>query len=611
MIGGSAGMGPRGLLGSFGETRSGKVFDPHVAGRILRFVRPYRGKMAVALLLMTAGSALSLLAPYLMKIAIDTHIAGGSRSGLARVSFLLIGTFTGIYLADAGERYLLGWVGQQVLADLRDRLFDHLQRLHPGYHDTHIVGVTISRVINDVGTLGELLSQGLVTLIGDVLLLAGIMTVMIAMSPSLALLSFSVLPFMVLATVLFSRKAKGAFRETRSTVASVVGDLAENISGMRVIQAFAREEASRERFDRVNRRNRSSHVRAMSLSFVFLPAVEFLSMLATAVVLYFGGLSVARDTLTLGVMVAFLTYVSRFFQPVRELSQLYTTFQAAMAGGEQVFRLLDTEPEVADRTDARPMPPVRGRIELRNVSFAYREGVPVLRSVDLTVEPGSMVALVGPTGAGKSTIASLIARFYDPGEGAVMVDGIDIRDVLQRTLRAQMALVPQDPFLFAGSVADNIRFGRPGADADEVERAAGTANAWGFIERLPEGPDTPVREGGVNLSVGQRQLISIARAVLADPRILIMDEATSTVDTVTEALIQDALKNLLQGRTSVVIAHRLSTIRDADTILVVDEGRIVERGSHRELLRSGGRYSDLYRRQFIESADSPPKTPKT
>jgi ATP-binding cassette subfamily B multidrug efflux pump len=383
----------------------------------------------------------------------------------------------------------------------------------------------------------------------------------------------------------------------------VIGDLAENLSGMRVIQAFAQEETSLERFDDVNRANRDAMINAMMLSFVFLPTVEFLGMLATGIVLWSGGLLVDHQHLTLGVVVAFLAYVSRFFQPIQELSQLYTTMQAAMAGGERVLELLDTPSLVTDRTDAQRMPPITGHVELRDVSFAYRDGVPVLDNINLVIEPGQTLALVGPTGAGKTSIANLVARFYDVSDGAVLIDGHDVRDVAQRSLREQMAIVPQDPFLFAGTIADNIRFGSPHADIAAVEEAARLANIHDFIAALPDGYDSVIYEEAANLSVGQRQLISIARAVLADPRILILDEATSSVDVVTETLIQDALQRLLQGRTAIVIAHRLTTIENADLIAVVDDGRIVERGTHQALMARDGVYHQLHARQFVDLAE--------
>jgi ATP-binding cassette, subfamily B, multidrug efflux pump len=596
-------MGPVGALEGFGREAAGKAWDRRVAGRLLAYLRPHWRRMAVALVLMLVASGLSLLAPYLIKVALDTNIAGRDPAGLARTALALVATFVGLYLASMGQQYLLSWVGQRVLATLRGALFRHLQALHLGYHDTHIIGVTISRVIGDVGVINELLSQGLVTLVGDTFILVGIITVMLSMSPRLALITFLVLPVMAFATWLFTRRAQVAFRETRARIAAVIGELAEDITGMRVIQAFAQEASSAERFEEVNAANRDANVAAMNLSFIFLPIVEFLGMVATALVLWFGGRAVAAEELTLGVVVAFLAYVSRFFQPIQELSQLYTTMQAAMAGGERVIEVLDTEPEVADAPAAQEMPPVHGRIEFDGVSFAYRGDTRVLHNINLVIEAGQTVALVGPTGAGKTTIANLAARLYEATEGAVLIDGIDVRDVTQRSLRSQTALVPQDPFLFAGSIADNIRFGRPDATDEEVEAAARLSNAHDFILRQPSGYYTEVLESAANLSVGERQLICIARAVLADPRILILDEATASVDTITEMLIQDALARLLRGRTALVIAHRLSTVRHADLICVLDAGRIVERGTHAELLAAGGLYAELYARQFVSMGD--------
>ena len=599
----SSNMGPRGALNKFGVEKEGHFFNRQVVVRMLAYLRPYRKQMFAACGLMLIASALTLLTPYLIKVAIDGPIAGGDLPGLTRIALLTAAAFGGLYLATAGQRYLLSWIGQRVLAQLRDQLFRHLQVLSLGYHDTHIVGVTVSRVINDVAVINELLSQGLITLIGDLLVLVGIIVVMFSMSPRLALLTFTVLPLMALTTYFFSRRAKVAFRETRSTVAAIVGDLAEGIAGMRVIQAFAQESEAQNRFDRVNDANRQAHIKAMNLSFVFLPSVEFLGVLAMAIVLWFGGLAVSQGEVTLGVMVAFLAYVSRFFQPIQELSQLYTTMQSAMAGGEQVLKLLDTPPEVADRPDTREMPPLVGKVTFDHVSFAYREDTPtVLHDINLTIEAGQTIALVGPTGAGKTSMANLVARFYDVTEGAVLIDDIDVRQVTQQSLHRQMALVPQDPFLFPGTIADNIRFGRPTISDEAVEEAAWLANAHQFIIDLPDSYQTEILEGGVNLSVGQRQLICIARAVLADPRILILDEATANIDTVTEVLIQEALERLLQGRTAIVIAHRLSTVRHADLICVVNNGRLIEQGQHEELLAQGGLYRDLYEGQFVESS---------
>jgi len=597
-------IGPRHALDEFGGAGpqpGGEMFNRHVVRRMLTYLRPYKMKMLVAVLLTLVESGLTLLTPYLLKVAIDQYITPGDLPGLVRISLLIAASFVGIFIVSAFQRYLLSWVGQRVLANLRRDLFRHLQRLHQGYHDTHIVGITVSRVINDVAEINELLSQGVVTMIGDLLVLVGIIGVMISMSPRLALFTFVILPLMLLVTWLFSRMARAAFRETRSKVAAVVGDLAEDINGMRVIQAFAQEEASQERFMRVNIENRNAYIKAMTLSFIFLPAIEFLGMLATGIVLWFGGHLVIQEQVTLGVMVAFLSYVTRFFQPIQELSRIYNTLQSAMAGGEQVFKLLDTPIGVADAEGAIDMPPIRGKVEFDHVSFQYRQDTQVvLKDISLTVQPGQTAAVVGPTGAGKTTIASLLARFYDVSEGAVLIDGIDIRTVTQSSLRRQVCVVSQDPFLFSRSIAENIRYACPDATDETVEKAARQANAHDFIAALPEGYQTRVMEGGVNLSVGQRQLLSIARAVLTDPRILILDEATANIDTLTEALIQKALKNLLKGRTAIVIAHRLSTVHSADWIYVIDRGRIVEQGTHETLMELGSLYHDLYERQFMD-----------
>ena len=598
----SPGMGPRGAIEQFGQTTDkGKAFDWEVVSGMLAFLKPYLRRMALALVLMLAATALTLLTPYLIKVAIDEPIAQGDTARLAQLSIQIAFSFLGLYFSTAGQQYLLSWVGQRVLADLRATLFRHLQHLSLSYHDRHIVGVTVSRVINDVAIINDLLTQGLVSLFGDVLVLVGIIIIMLQMNMQLALFTFTVIPMMALLTAWFSRRAKSAFRETRSTVANVVGRLAENIDGMRVIQAFAQEDAMQKRFRRVNRENRDAHVKAVTLSFIFLPSIEFLGMLATAIVLYFGGRAVTDGAVTLGVMVAFLSYVTRFFQPIQELSQLYTTMQSAMAGGEQVLRLLNTAPDVADPESGAEMPPIRGEVIFENVQFRYREDTPeVLHGVNLSIAPGQTVAFVGPTGAGKSTISKLIQRFYDVSGGAVQIDGIDVRAVTQSSLRSQTALVPQDPFLFSGTIEENIRFGKPDASDEEVIASAKLANAHEFILGLPNGYRTKLLEGAVNISVGQRQLICIARAAIANPAILILDEATASVDTLTEVLIQDALEKLLEGRTAIVIAHRLSTIRHADLICVINEGRIVQQGNHDALIEQEGLYRNLYERQFSE-----------
>ncbi len=600
------GMGPRGALDTFsgGEDQRGAVFNKQVVVRLLAYLKPYSRQMVLAFLTMLVVTAFTLLTPYLLKVTVDQYITQGDRAGLIQISIWTGLAFVGLYTATAAQQYLLSWVGQRVLANLRSDLFRHLQKLSLGYHDTHIVGVTVSRVMNDVSTINELLSQGVITLIGDFLVLIGILIIMVSLSPQLALLTFIVLPLMILATIWFSNRARGAFRKTRTSVAKVVGDLAEDISGVRVIQAFGQENTSQERFNQVNQENREANISAMTLSFIFLPTIEFLGVLATAIVLWFGGQAVTNGQVTLGVMIAFLSYVTRFFQPIQELSRMVTTMQSAMAGGEQVLKLLDTEPEVKDLPDSVDLeldPASAPRITLENVSFHYRPELPeVLHRVNLTIEPGQTVALVGPTGAGKSSISNLIARFYEVSEGSVCINGIDVRSVRQQSLHRQIGLVPQDSFLFSGTIAENIRFGRPDATNEEVERAAQLANAHEFIVSRPDGYQTHIQEGASNLSVGQRQLVCIARAILTDPRILILDEATSNVDSLTEALIQDDLRKLFKGRTSIVIAHRLSTIRNADLICVIQDGQVVESGKHEELLSRQGIYAGLYQRQFGE-----------
>lgn len=595
-------MGPRSALEGFGShQKEGDFYNPKVVSRMLAYLRPHRWKMLAAFVLTLLQSGLTLVSPYLTKIAIDQYIIPRNFQGLIGIALLIAGAFIALYVVSAAQGYLLSWVGQRVLATLRSQLFGHLQRLQVGYHDRRIVGVTVSRLINDVAEINELLSQGVITLLGDLIVLVGIIVIMIRMSPRLALLTFTVLPLMFIATWLFSRQAREAFRDTRSKVAAVVGDLAEDISGMRAIQAFTQEKAAQARFEQVNRENRNAYIKAMSLSFVFLPAIEFLGMLATVIVLWFGGHFVLDEKVTLGVMVAFLSYVSRFFQPIQELSRMYTTFQSAMAGGEQVINLLDTPVEIVDQPDARELDHVTGEITLEHVTFRYQPDAPiVLYDIHLTFPAGKTTALVGPTGAGKTTIANLIARFYEVTEGAVLIDGIDIRAISQDSLRKQVRVISQDPFLFSRSIAENIRYGAPDASDAQVETAAREANAHEFISKLPEGYQTRIMEGGVNVSQGQRQLLSIARALLTDPRVLILDEATANIDTVTEALIQDALARLLKGRTAIVIAHRLSTVRNADWVYVLDQGRVVEQGNHNELIALQGLYASLYERQFMD-----------
>ena len=460
----------------------------------------------------------------------------------------------------------------------------------------------MSRVTNDVDTLNQLLSQGLTQLLGSLLGLVGIVVAMLVLDWRLALVCFAIIPVMLLTNVFFARWARRAFRTTRQTVSDVTAGLQEEIVGVREAQAFNRTEANIERFKERNAANRAANVQAVAITAAFAPTIDVLSTLATAVVIGYGGYLVLAGTLTVGLLTAFLIYVQQFFRPVQLASQVYTQAQAALAGAERIYNILDEEPEPPDPPEAQKLEEVEGRISFEDVTFAYEPSRPVLHDVSFEIEPGQTVALVGPTGAGKTTIANLISRLYDATEGSVRLDEHDVREVERRSLRRHIATVLQEPFLFSGTVAENIGYGRTDATRDEIEAAARAVSAHELIRALPRGYDTRLGRGGGTLSGGQRQLVSFARAVLADPRILILDEATSNIDTRTEALIQEALGTLMRGRTSVVIAHRLSTIRNADLILVVESGRIAEHGTHASLLASAGLYADLYRRQFREPA---------
>ena len=576
------------------------------ARRLLGELRPYGRQLILALVLVVLGALSQAGGPWLIGRAIDQDILGGDPSGLVRTMLLLLGVYVIGTLASRGQIRQVGSIGQFVLASLRERIFERLLRLPLGYFDRRPVGDLMSRVTNDVDTLNQLLSQGLTQLLGSFFSLIGIVVAMLILGWRLALVCFTIIPAMLLTNVYFARRARRAFRITRETVGSVTASLQEEIVGVREAQAFNRTETNIERFRERNAANRAANVEAVAITSAFAPAIDVLSTLSTAVVVGYGGYLVVTGTLTVGLLTAFLIYVQQFFRPIQLASQVYTQAQAALAGAERIYNVLDESPEPADPPNTPHLDSVEGSIEFENVTFAYEPGHPVLEDVNFRIEPGQTVALVGPTGAGKTTIANLIPRFYEVSAGAVRVDGRDVREVGRRSLRTRIATVLQEPFLFSGPIAENIRYGRIEATRKEVEDAARAVRAHDFIAALPDGYDTELGAGGGTLSQGQRQLLSFARAVLADPRILILDEATSNVDTRTEALIQEALGTLLKGRTSVVIAHRLSTIRNADLILVIEAGHITERGTHPSLLAQNGLYADLYRRQFREPAPATP-----
>jgi len=579
-------------------------------GQVLRRLLAYFGAswpwLVVVLALVVFSTLMRLAGPYLLGVAVDQFITQGDRAGLTRTMLLLLATYLLNWGATAGQSYLMALVGQRVLYTMRTHIFQRVQALSLTFFDQHGAGDLMSRLVNDVDVINHALNVGLVRLSGDVLTLIGIVVAMAGLNMRLALASFTVLPFMLLTTTVFSHHAFRAFRRTRETIGQVSAELEEKISGVREVQAFSREGASQARFAELSAANRDANVQAVGITSAFTPALDVLSTIATAIVVGYGGYLTLNGLVTVGIIVAFLGYVRRFYMPIRSLAQLYTQLQAALAGAERIFELIDTEPDIVDAPDAVEMPPIQGRVKFERVSFAYKDGEPVLEDVSLVAEPGQTVALVGETGAGKTTLASLIGRFYEVDSGAVRIDGRDVRSVTRASLRRQMGVVLQDTFLFAGTVMENIRYGRLEADDEEVIVAAKLVNAHDFISRLPEGYQTELTERGSNLSQGQRQLISFARAVLADPRILILDEATSSVDTRTEILIQRALARLLKGRTSFVIAHRLSTIRNADRVLVIQDGRMVERGTHDSLMAQQGVYYDLYMSQFRREAEEHP-----
>jgi len=532
-------------------------------------------------------------------------------AGLGRLILVIIGLYLGSSVLTGMMFFSMTWAGQHVLRAMRQDVFRHLHRLSLGYYAEHEAGDLMSRITNDSDTIQQALSFALINVLGGLLLLVWIAYNMLTKSVPFALLSLAVVPIMAVATLWFSDQARKAFRRTRVEMGSVNAELQEGISAVREVQAFNRADENIEQFRVTNAANRDANIRAVSFTSALAPTLEALGYVALGIVTGVGGLFLLRGepllgtTVSLGLVITYLGYVQRFNQPIQQIAVLWTNIQSAIAGGERIFGLLDVEPGVQDKPGAQDMPPIQGRVELDRASAAYKVGVPVLKDVTFTAEPGQTIAIVGPTGAGKTTIINLLPRFYDVTGGAVRIDGHDVRDVTARSLRGQIGLVLQDTFLFSTSVMENIRFGRPGATDDDVIAAARLAHADSFIERLPEGYQTVLGERGSGLSQGQRQLIAIARAALANPRILILDEATSSVDTRTERLIQRAFDDLLTGRTSFVIAHRLSTIRNADQVLVLDQGEIVERGTHTELLLRQGFYYKLYMSQFRREEAEP------
>jgi len=612
------GGGPRGHGFLDQEARRAKSTRATLS-RLLGYFAPYRAILLGVGVLIILGTLVNVATPFLIGQAVDCFIAptpasrcalsaqpAPSVSGLATVVIVMVVLVVISAVSGGLQFYLMAQAGQHVVKRLRNESFEQIHRLSVGYFTEHEFGDVMSRLTNDMDTITQAVNFGLVRVVGDSLSLVGIVIAMLALNTSLALVSLLVVPAMASVTVFLSNRARRAYRTSRQQMGAVNADLQESIAGVREAQAFNREAENIEQFRRTNEANRQANIRAVTITSALMPSLTVLSTVATAIVAGVGGVLAVRgqpvlgQVVTVGVIVAFINYVGRFYQPIQNIAQLWTQLQSALAGAERIFELHDEKLEIADAPDAIELPPIQGRVEFRNVSFGYNDAATggeetcTVRDISLAAEPGQVVALVGPTGAGKTTLINLIPRFYDAKDGAVLIDGYDVRQVTQDSLRRQMGVVLQDTYLFSTTVRENIRYGCPDATDEQVEAAAKISLAHDFILRLPEGYNTVLGERGNNLSHGQRQLIAIARAALANPRILILDEATSSVDTRTERLIQRALSELMRGRTSFVVAHRLSTIRNADQVLVVMDGEIVERGTHQQLLAKRGRYYDLY-----------------
>ena len=565
---------------------------------LAELLAPYRWRVLAMLAALVAATAAALAPAPLAKLAIDNGIQHHDVGTLDLIVVAFLVSAVVYAVCYYAQTYLVGWVGQRALQDLRLKLFAHLQRLSIGFYSRNRAGVIISRLTNDVEALDQLVEDGMATLFQSGLTLIGVVGILIVLDWHLALLTFLALPLLLIGALLFRIASADAYRITRERIAAITGYLQETLSGMRVVRAFAQERRHMREFAALNEENRAANMKTVNLNAAYFPAVELLSALVTAEILIIGGIEAINGHTSTGVVFAFIAALNNFFDPIQQLSQLYTTYQSGMAALDKIFELLDEQPELKDARDALELGRIRGELRFEEVSFSYsgdEDGPWALRDIDLKIPPGHTVALVGETGAGKSTFAKLVARFYDPVQGRVLIDGHDLRSITAHSLRSQMGIVPQEGFLFSGTVRDNIAFARPEASDEEIAAAARAVGAEDFIDALPARYDTEVGERGVQLSAGQRQLIAFARALVADPRILVLDEATSNVDVHTEGLIEQGLRRLLAGRTAIVIAHRLSTIRHASTILVLDHGEIVEQGSHEELLDAGGRYWELYR----------------
>jgi ATP-binding cassette, subfamily B, multidrug efflux pump len=585
----------------------GAIYDRRLAGRLLRFLAPYKKEVAISVVLLAAIALLEIAGPWLMKVAIDTYVKPASGAGAipeaaARGLLLLAATYIGVLVAAFALRYvqsyMMSMVAQRAMRDLRLDIFKHLTRLTPAYYDTRPVGQILTRVTQDVSVLNELFSQGVVAVLGDLFVLFGIVGAMLVLDWRLALVTLTTVPLLIVATAVFRAKVRVSYRRVRSRLARINGFLQEHLQGLDILKLFNAEARETRKFERANRDHYEAHVQNIFYYAVFYPAVEIIGALAIALILWYGGGGILAGTVTFGVVVAFIQYAERFYQPVRDLSEKYNMIMSAMVSSERIFELLDTPPAIAPPAAPKPIARLQGHVEFEHVWFAYQGEDWVLRDVSFKVAPGEKVAIVGATGAGKTTIASLLCRFYEFQKGTIRVDGIDVREVEGRALRRQVGLVLQDVFLFSGSVRENIAFGDRARRGDAVDQALAEVGGTRMAARLPRGLDEEVGERGAFLSMGERQILAFARALHYDPSIMILDEATSSVDVETERTIQAALHRLLEGRTSLVIAHRLSTILDADRILVLHKGELREQGTHAELLQKGGIYARLHELQY-------------